>query len=322
VISPESQIGSYSNVFGRWLVDMADQEPRLVGITPAMREGSDMVAFSEKHPGRYFDVAIAEQHAVTLAAGLACQGAMPVVAIYSTFLQRAYDQLIHDVAIQNLNVLFAIDRAGLLEDGPTHSGAFDLSFLRCVPNLIIMAPSDENETRQMLYTGFVYQGPAAVRYPRGKGPGTEVQTQMTALPIGKGRVCREGQHIAILAFGVTLAPALQAAAELNATVVDMRFVKPLDEALIKTLASTHALLVSVEENSLVGGAGSAVNEFLAAENLPVNMLNLGIPDRFIGQEKPTSMLKECGLDAAGVEASINERLLSMELNLARKSGHQ
>ncbi|MFT4720839.1 MAG: 1-deoxy-D-xylulose-5-phosphate synthase [Candidatus Azotimanducaceae bacterium] len=314
----ESNRPSYSNVFGRWLVDMADQEPRLVGITPAMREGSDMVAFSEKHPGRYFDVAIAEQHAVTLAAGLACQGAMPVVAIYSTFLQRAYDQLIHDVAIQNLNVLFAIDRAGLLEDGPTHSGAFDLSFLRCVPNLIIMAPSDENETRQMLYTGFVYQGPAAVRYPRGKGPGTEVQTQMTALPIGKARVCREGQDIAILAFGVTLAPALQAAAELNATVVDMRFVKPLDEALIKTLASTHALLVSVEENSLAGGAGSAINELLAAENLPVNMLNLGIPDRFIGQEKPTSMLKECGLDAAGVEASINERLLSM----ARKSGHQ
>jgi 1-deoxy-D-xylulose-5-phosphate synthase len=314
----ESNRPSYSNVFGRWLVDMADQEPRLVGITPAMREGSDMVAFSEKHPGRYFDVAIAEQHAVTLAAGLACQGAMPVVAIYSTFLQRAYDQLIHDVAIQNLNVLFAIDRAGLLEDGPTHSGAFDLSFLRCVPNLIIMAPSDENETRQMLYTGFVYQGPAAVRYPRGKGPGADVQTQMTALPIGKARVCREGQDIAILAFGVTLAPALQAAAELNATVVDMRFVKPLDEALIKTLANTHTLLVSVEENSLAGGAGSAINEFLAAENLPVNMLNLGIPDRFIGQEKPTSMLKECGLDAAGVEASINERLLSM----ARKSGHQ
>jgi 1-deoxy-D-xylulose-5-phosphate synthase len=318
----ESNRPSYSNVFGRWLVDMADQEPRLVGITPAMREGSDMVDFSEKHPGRYFDVAIAEQHAVTLAAGLACQGAMPVVAIYSTFLQRAYDQLIHDVAIQNLNVLFAIDRAGLLEDGPTHSGAFDLSFLRCVPNLIIMAPSDENETRQMLYTGFIYQGPAAVRYPRGKGPGTDVQSQMTALPIGKARVCREGQHIAILAFGVTLAPALQAAAELNATVVDMRFVKPLDEALIKTLASTHTLLVSVEENSLAGGAGSAINEFLAAENLPVNMLNLGIPDRFIGQEKPTSMIKECGLDAAGVEASINERLLSMELNLARKPGHQ
>jgi 1-deoxy-D-xylulose-5-phosphate synthase len=318
----ESNRPSYSNVFGRWLVDMADQEPRLVGITPAMREGSDMVAFSEKHPGRYFDVAIAEQHAVTLAAGLACQGAMPVVAIYSTFLQRAYDQLIHDVAIQNLNVLFAIDRAGLLEDGPTHSGAFDLSFLRCVPNLIIMAPSDENETRQMLYTGFVYQGPAAVRYPRGKGSGTEVQTPMTALPIGKARVCREGQHIAILAFGVTLAPALQAAAELSATVVDMRFVKPLDKTLIKTLASTHGLLVSVEENSLAGGAGSAINEFLAAENLTVNMLNLGIPDRFIGQEKPANMLKECGLDAAGVEASIKERLLSMELNLARKLGHQ
>ncbi|MFT4632215.1 MAG: 1-deoxy-D-xylulose-5-phosphate synthase [Candidatus Azotimanducaceae bacterium] len=313
---------SYSNVFGRWLVDMADQEPRLVGITPAMREGSDMIAFSEKHPGRYFDVAIAEQHAVTLAAGFACQGAMPVVAIYSTFLQRAYDQLIHDVAIQNLNVLFAIDRAGLLEDGPTHSGAFDLSFLRCVPNLVIMAPSDENEARQMLYTGFMYPGPAAVRYPRGKGPGVEVQEQMSALPVGKAVVRREGQLVAILAFGVTLAAALQAADELNATVVDMRFVKPLDEALLRTLASTHALLVSIEENSLVGGAGSAINEFLAAENLPVNILNLGIPDRFIGQEKPTSMLKECGLDAVGVHASISQRLQSMELNLARKSGYQ
>ena len=312
---------SYSNVFGRWLVDMADQEPRLVGITPAMREGSDMIAFSEKHPGRYFDVAIAEQHAVTLAAGFACQGAMPVVAIYSTFLQRAYDQLIHDVAIQNLNVLFAIDRAGLLEDGPTHSGAFDLSFLRCVPNLVIMAPSDENEARQMLYTGFMYPGPAAVRYPRGKGPGVEVQEQMSALPVGKAVVRREGQLVAILAFGVTLAAALQAADELNATVVDMRFVKPLDEALLRTLASTHALLVSIEENSLVGGAGSAINEFLAAENLPVNILNLGIPDRFIGQEKPTSMLKECGLDAVGVHASISQRLQSMELNLARKSSY-
>ena len=313
---------SYSNVFGRWLVDMADKEPRLVGITPAMREGSDMIAFSEKHPGRYFDVAIAEQHAVTLAAGLACQGAMPVVAIYSTFLQRAYDQLIHDVAIQNLNVLFAIDRAGLLEDGPTHSGAFDLSFLRCVPNLVIMAPSDENEARQMLYTGFMYPGPAAVRYPRGKGPGAEIQEQMSALPVGKGVMRREGQHIAILAFGVTLAPALQAAAELNATVVDMRFVKPLDEALIRTLANTHSLLVSIEENSLVGGAGSAVNEFLAAENLTVGILNLGIPDRFIGQEKPTSMLKECGLDAAGVQASISQRLQSMERSLVRTSGNQ
>ena len=299
---------SYSNIFGRWLVDMADQEPRLVGITPAMREGSDMIDFSEKHPDRYFDVAIAEQHAVTLAAGFACQGAMPVVAIYSTFLQRAYDQLIHDVAIQNLNVLFAIDRACLLEDGPTHSGAFDLSFLRCVPNLLIMAPSDENELRQMLYTGFMHPGPAAVRYPRGTGPGVEIATQMTLLEIGKARLSREGQQVAILAFGSMLAPALEAGEWLNATVVDMRFVKPLDEAMLRHLSLSHSILVTVEENTLAGGAGSAVNEFVAASGLLVSTLNLGIPDRFVAQDKPAQMLADCGLNAAGIHTAITARL--------------
>lgn len=303
---------SYSHIFGRWLVDMADLEPRLVGITPAMREGSDLIAFSDKYPDRYFDVAIAEQHAVTLAAGLACQGAMPVVAIYSTFLQRAYDQLIHDVAIQNLNVLFAIDRACLLEDGPTHSGVFDLSFLRCVPNLIIMAPSDENELRQMLYTGFKYSGPAAVRYPRGTGPGVEAEAKMTLLEIGKARLSREGQQVAILAFGSMLGPALEAAESLNATLVDMRFVKPLDEALLRHLSSDHHLFVTVEENSLLGGAGSAVNEFFAQSGLSVKTLNLGIPDRFIAQEKPAQMLADCGLSGPGIYAAITARLSSIE----------
>jgi len=303
---------SYSHIFGRWLVDMADLEPRLVGITPAMREGSDLIAFSDKYPDRYFDVAIAEQHAVTLAAGLACQGAMPVVAIYSTFLQRAYDQLIHDVAIQNLNVLFAIDRACLLEDGPTHSGVFDLSFLRCVPNLIIMAPSDENELRQMLYTGFKYSGPAAVRYPRGTGPGLEADAKMTLLEIGKARLSREGQQVAILAFGSMLGPALEAAESLNATLVDMRFVKPLDEALLRHLSRDHHLFVTVEENSLLGGAGSAVNEFFAQSGLSVKTLNLGIPDRFIAQEKPAQMLADCGLSGPGICAAITSRLSSIE----------
>lgn len=299
---------SYSNIFGRWLVDMADQEPRLVGITPAMREGSDMVAFAEQHPDRYFDVAIAEQHAVTLAAGLACQGAMPVVAIYSTFLQRAYDQLIHDIAIQNLNVLFAIDRAGLLEDGPTHSGVFDLAYLRCVPNLLIMAPSDENELRQMLYTGFMHNGPAAVRYPRGTGPGVEVAEQMTCLEIGLSRTCRDGKQVAILAFGAMLTPALEAAETLDATVIDMRFIKPLDETMVRKLAHSHALLVTVEENTLVGGAGSGVNEFLAAAALQVAILNLGIPDRFIAQDKPSHMLAACGLSAAAIVSAVTTRL--------------
>jgi len=306
---PKHNAPSYSNIFGRWLTDMADVEPKLVAITPAMKEGSDLVEFSEKHPDRYYDVAIAEQHATTLAAGLATQGILPVVAIYSTFLQRAYDQLIHDVAIQDLNVLFAIDRASLLEDGPTHSGVFDLSFLRCVPNLILMAPSDENETRQMLYTGFVHKGPAAVRYPRGKGPGAQVESNMVALPIGKSRTLREGSRIAILAFGSMVSVCAEVADELGATLVDMRFVKPLDENAIQALAKTHELLVTVEENAIQGGAGSAVNEYLNASGTIISTLNLGIPDKFILQDKPSNMLATCGLDQAGIKLAIEQNLL-------------
>ncbi|MEX2327911.1 MAG: 1-deoxy-D-xylulose-5-phosphate synthase, partial [Pseudomonadales bacterium] len=298
---------TYSNVFGEWLCDMAQKDPALVGITPAMREGSDLIAFSEQFPERYYDVAIAEQHSVTLAAGLACEGAHPVVAIYSTFLQRAYDQLIHDVAIQNLQVLFAIDRAGLLEDGPTHSGVFDLSYLRCIPNLIVMVPSDENETRQMLYTGHIYEGPAAVRYPRGRGPGIPASKEMTALPIGKARILREGRNVALLAFGAMVTPARIVAENLDATLIDMRFVKPLDESLIDELAVSHDLLVTVEENVLSGGGGSAVNEHLASVGIQAAVLNLGIPDRFISQDKPMNMLAECGLDAAGIERAISAR---------------
>jgi 1-deoxy-D-xylulose-5-phosphate synthase len=286
---------------------MAEQDPALVGITPAMREGSDLIAFSERFPERYYDVAIAEQHSVTLAAGLACEGAHPVVAIYSTFLQRAYDQLIHDVAIQNLHVLFAIDRAGLLEDGPTHSGVFDLSYLRCIPNLIVMVPSDENETRQMLYTGHIYEGPAAVRYPRGRGPGVPAIEAMEAIPIGKARMLREGRRVAILAFGSMVTPARAVAENLDATLIDMRFVKPLDESMIEKLAVTHDLLVTVEENVLTGGAGSAVNEHLASAGIQTAALNLGIPDRFISQDKPGNMLAECGLDAKGIERAIKAR---------------
>lgn len=305
---PDSKkIISYSEVFGNWLCDMAEQDDRLIGITPAMKEGSGLVEFADKYPDRYYDVAIAEQHAVTFAAGLACEGAKPVVAIYSTFLQRAYDQLLHDVAIQNLDVLFAIDRAGLLEDGPTHSGCFDLTFLRCIPNLVIMAPSNENEARQMLYTGYIYQGPAAVRYPRGAGLGVEISQQMTALPIGSAEVKREGARIAILAFGSMVSASLQAGAELDATVVNMRFVKPLDEELIIQLATSHDLLVTVEENVIQGAAGSAVNELLSSLALDTPILILGIPDRFIGHDKPAKMLAKCGLDAAGIVHSIRAR---------------
>jgi len=300
---------TYSNVFGRWLTDMAEIEPKLVAITPAMKEGSDLVEFSETHPDRYFDVAIAEQHATTLAAGLATQGILPVVAIYSTFLQRAYDQVIHDVAIQNLNVLFAIDRASLLEDGPTHSGVFDLSFLRCVPNLVLMAPSDENETRQMLYTGFKHKGPVAVRYPRGKGPGVEIDTHMVALPIGKSRTLRKGKRVAILAFGSMVSVCTEVANELNATLVDMRFVKPLDEEAINALATSHELLVTVEENAIKGGAGSAVNEYLNTQSTQTSIINLGIPDRFIHQDKPSNMLADCGLDHASIKLAIEQNLL-------------
>ncbi|BAU72340.1 1-deoxy-D-xylulose-5-phosphate synthase [Metapseudomonas furukawaii] len=304
----------YSNVFGQWLCDMAGQDPRLVGITPAMKEGSDLVAFAERFPDRYFDVAIAEQHAVTLAAGMACDGAKPVVAIYSTFLQRAYDQLIHDVAVQNLDVLFAIDRAGLVgEDGPTHAGSFDLSYLRCIPGMLVMTPSDENELRLLLTTGHHFEGPAAVRYPRGSGPNSPIDPELKTVEIGKGVVRRQGSKVALLVFGVQLAEALQVADGLDATVVDMRFVKPLDEALVRELAGSHELLVTVEENSVMGGAGAAVSEFLARENLLKPILHLGLPDYYVEHAKPAEMLAECGLDAAGVEASVRTRMALLGL---------
>lgn len=303
----------YSSVFGQWLCDMASQDPRLVGITPAMKEGSDLVAFSERFPDRYFDVAIAEQHAVTLAAGMACDGAKPVVAIYSTFLQRGYDQLIHDVAVQNLDVLFAIDRAGLVgEDGPTHAGSFDLSYLRCIPGMLVMTPSDENELRLLLTTGHLFPGPAAVRYPRGSGPNASIDKELVPVEIGKAVVRRQGARVAILAFGVQLAEALQVGETLGATVVDMRFVKPLDEALVRELAGSHQLLVTVEENSIMGGACSAVSEFLARENILLPVLHLGLPDYYVEHAKPAQMLAECGLDASGIEASIRERLALLE----------
>ncbi|MBF8722680.1 MULTISPECIES: 1-deoxy-D-xylulose-5-phosphate synthase [Pseudomonas] len=304
----------YSAVFGQWLCDMAAADNRLVGITPAMKEGSDLVAFSERYPERYFDVAIAEQHAVTLAAGMACEGAKPVVAIYSTFLQRAYDQLIHDVAVQNLDVLFAIDRAGLVgEDGPTHAGSFDLSYLRCIPGMLVMTPSDENELRKMLTTGHLYNGPAAVRYPRGTGPNAPISGDLEPLVIGKGVVRRKGEKVALLVFGVQLAEAMKVAEQINATVVDMRFVKPLDEALVLELAANHELLVTVEENAIMGGAGAAVSEFLAREAVLKPMLHLGLPDIYVEHAKPAQMLAECGLDAAGIEASVKARLARLGL---------
>ncbi|MAK74729.1 MAG: 1-deoxy-D-xylulose-5-phosphate synthase [Pseudomonadales bacterium] len=299
----------FSNIFGQWLCDMAEQDERLIGITPAMKEGSDLIAFSERFPRRYFDVAIAEQHAVTLAAGMACEGAKPVVAIYSTFLQRGYDQLIHDVAVQNLDVLFAIDRAGLVgEDGPTHAGSFDLSYLRCLPNMLIMAPADENETRQMLTTGYLHEGPAAVRYPRGTGPGVPIDPALEPLPIGKGLLTRRGEKVAILCFGTLHQQASKAAEALNATVANMRFVKPLDTQLIAELSASHELLVTVEENAVMGGAGSAVNEWLLAQGIKLPVLNLGLPDIYVEHAKPAEMLAECGLDAAGIEAAIRARL--------------
>jgi 1-deoxy-D-xylulose-5-phosphate synthase len=298
---------TYTEVFGQWLCDMAAKDDRLLGITPAMREGSGLVKFSQEYPQRYFDVAIAEQHAVTLAAGQACQGAKPVVAIYSTFLQRGYDQLIHDVALQNLDVLFAIDRAGLVgPDGPTHAGNFDYSYLRCIPNMVVMAPADENESRQMLYTGFLYQGPVAVRYPRGKGPGIAVQAEMTELPIGKGQICQTGSNIAILAWGSVVTPAITVGKQLGATVVNMRFIKPLDTDLILELAKTHTTLVTIEENVIAGGAGSAVNEFLAKQRILMPVLNIGLPDEFIEQGTREELLSLCGLDVAGILASIEK----------------
>ncbi|MFD2229302.1 1-deoxy-D-xylulose-5-phosphate synthase [Alkalimarinus sediminis] len=299
----------FSNVFGQWLCDIAEVDSRVIGITPAMKEGSDLIAFAERFPERYFDVAIAEQHAVTLAAGMACDGAKPVVAIYSTFLQRAYDQLIHDVSVQNLDVLFAIDRAGLVgEDGPTHAGSFDISYLRCIPEMLIMAPSDENELRQMLNTGYHHQGPAAVRYPRGTGIGAAIDDSLEQLPIGKGRVMREGNDIAIMTFGTLLHDALLAAEELNATVVDMRFVKPLDIELITRISSTHSLLVTIEENVVAGGAGSGVNEFLNQAAIGTDIINLGLPDYYVEHGKPTELLQECGLDKQGILNSIKTKL--------------
>ena len=300
---------SYTKIFGDWLCDMAALDHRLVGITPAMREGSGLVRFSQEYPDRYFDVGIAEQHAVTFAAGLACDGMKPVVAIYSTFLQRAYDQLIHDVAIQNLPVVFAIDRAGLVgADGPTHAGSFDLTYLRCIPNITVMTPSDENECRQMLYTAFQMNSPSAVRYPRGAGTGVTPIKEMKALQIGLGETCRKGEKVAILAFGSMLRPSLEAAEELNATVANMRFVKPLDDNLVLSLAASHSLLVTVEENTIMGGAGSAVLESLESKNITVPVLQLGLPDTFIDQGDPAQMLVDCGQDKTGIINAIRKKL--------------
>ncbi|MGL6604844.1 1-deoxy-D-xylulose-5-phosphate synthase [Aeromonas hydrophila] len=300
---------SFSAIFGQWLCDMAAKDERLVGITPAMREGSGLVKFSQQYPDRYFDVAIAEQHAVTFAAGLAIADQKPVVAIYSSFLQRAYDQLIHDVALQELPVLFAIDRAGLVgADGPTHQGAFDISFLRTVPNMVIMTPSDENECRQMLYTGYQCNGPAAVRYPRGSGTGIQVESEMQALALGKGRIIRQGKGTAILAFGTLLQQAKAAAEALDATLVDMRFVKPMDEALVLSLAATHAQFVTLEDNAIMGGAGSAVNELLMRSKQCKPVLNLGLPDRFVEQGTQEEIYALLGLDGAGIQRSIEQWL--------------
>ncbi|WP_419571826.1 1-deoxy-D-xylulose-5-phosphate synthase [Rheinheimera sp.] len=300
---------SFSNVFGQWICDMAAADSKLMGITPAMREGSDLVRFSRDFPERYFDVAIAEQHAVTLAAGMAIEGLKPVVAIYSSFLQRGYDQLIHDVALQNLDVLFAVDRAGVVgADGPTHQGAFDISFMRCIPNMLVMVPSDENECRQLLYTGYMHQGPAAVRYPRGVGSGITPEAQMQALPVGKGLIRRQGEKVALLVFGPLLQQAIPVAEQLNATLVDMRFVKPLDQTLLRTLSQDHSHFVTIEDNALMGGAGSAVNEFCIAGQLPVRLCNLALPDQFIKHGTQEQIYAELGLDSAGLLQSIQSFL--------------
>ncbi len=297
---------AYSQVFGQWLCDMAERDPRVVGITPAMREGSGLVEFSKRFPTRYFDVAIAEQHAVTLAAGLACEGMRPVVAIYSTFLQRAYDQLIHDVALQNLPVTFAVDRGGLVGgDGATHQGAFDLSYLRCIPNMVVMAPADENECRRMLYTAVTLGGPAAVRYPRGPGPGTRLEPEMTALPVGKAELRREGRSgLLLLAFGSMVAACEPIAERLDATLVNMRFVKPLDEELVCRLALAHHRIATIEENAVAGGAGSAVSECLVAHGIERELRHVGIPDQFIEHGSREDCLAMAGLDAAGLERTL------------------
>lgn len=308
-VEAKPQAVTYTRVFSDWLCDMAAADPRLLAVTPAMREGSGLVEFSQRFPGRYFDAGIAEQHALTFAAGLACEGYKPVVAIYSTFLQRAYDQLIHDLSIQNLDVTLAIDRGGFVgADGPTHAGVFDLSYLRCIPGLTVMAPADENECRQMLSTAYRHPGPAAVRYPRGAGPGVKVDAAMHELPLGTAEVVRDGVDIAIAAFGSCVTAAAEAGAMLNATVVNMRFIKPLDAAMVAQLARTHAVIVTVEENVTAGGAGSAVNEALAAAGLALPVVNLGLPDRHLPHGKPTDVLAQCGLDAAGIAQSARQAL--------------
>jgi 1-deoxy-D-xylulose-5-phosphate synthase len=303
---------TYTEIFSEWLCDMAAADTRLYGITPAMREGSGLVRFSKEFPQRYFDVGIAEQHAVTLAAGMACEGAKPVVAIYSTFLQRAYDQLVHDVAVQNLDVLFAIDRAGLVgPDGATHAGSFDLSYLRCIPNMLVMAPADEDECRRMLTTGFLHEGPAAVRYPRSNGTGAAVSKELATLPIGKAELRRSGRGIALLAFGAMVVPCTKVAEALDATLVNMRFVKPLDEALILQLAASHAAFVTVEDNAIAGGAGSAVAEVLQAHGIALPLLQLGLSDRFLDHASRDELLATDGLDAAGIEKSVRQRFASL-----------
>jgi len=296
---------TYSNIFGQWLCDMAAKDERLMGITPAMREGSDLIAFSREYKDRYFDVGIAEQHAITLAAGMACEGAKPVCAIYSSFLQRGYDQFIHDVALQKLDVLFAIDRSGLVGgDGATHHGSFDLSFMRCIPNIIIMTPSDENECRLMLTTGFEYNGSAAVRYPRGTGTGIDPTKKLESIEIGKAIIKRQGKKIALLAFGSLLENALIVGERLNTTVVDMRFVKPLDQELIIELSKTHSQLITLEENAISGGAGSAISEFIASQNIQIPIKHLGIQDEFIEHGEHSELLKICGLDVEGITQEI------------------
>lgn len=304
---------TYTEVFGNWLCDMAVEDDTVVGITPAMREGSGLVEFEQRFPDRYFDVGIAEQHSVTLAAGLACEGLKPVVAIYSTFLQRAYDQVVHDVAVQNLPVLFAIDRAGLVgPDGPTHAGSFDYTFLRCLPNMVVMAPANENECRQMLYTGFKHPGPVAVRYPRGTGPGVAVEKKMTALPIGKGEVLQRGNTVALLAFGSMVATAETIGAEIGATVVNMRFIEPLDESLISELAANHEILITLEENTISGGAGSGINESLHRQNINLPVLNIGLPNYYGEHGERGELLADCQLDIDGVRNQIKHYLLQVK----------
>jgi len=305
---------TYTQVFGSWLCDMAKADDKLVAITPAMREGSGLVEFSEQFPERYFDVGIAEQHAVTVAAGMACDGLKPVVAIYSTFLQRAYDQLIHDVALQNLPILFAIDRAGVVgPDGATHAGSFDISYLRCIPNMTIMAPSDENECRQMLTTGFQLNSPSTVRYPRGTGPNVEINPELDALPVGKGKICRKGQSTALLSFGSVLAESREVAEKLNATLVDMRFIKPLDEGLLLNIADEHDVIITLEDNAVMGGAGSAVNEYLLKQQCPNRVLNLGLPDIFMEHASREQLLDDAGLSTSGILRAIEDFLDTEEL---------